>query len=330
MNGSSEHSSVDGTPAAIWIARFLEAMQAERDAARNTLSAYARDLADYSAHLCRRQRDYATATRADIETYLEHLADRGLARATRARRLSAVRQLHRFAFLEGWRSDDPAALLKGPKKARALPPVLSEVDVDRLLAAVRFHGRSEAERTRNTCLMELLYATGLRVSELVALPVAAVRGDPRMILIRGKGGRERMVPLSVPARQALAAWLGHRDDVEAAGATKGRPSSPYLFPARGRRGHLSRETFFLIVKRLALEAGLDTAAVSPHTLRHAFATHLLAHGADLRVIQTLLGHASIATTEIYTHVLEDRLRALVLEKHPLARPSGLGVPRPDH
>ena len=165
--------------------------------------------------------------------------------------------------------------------------------------------------------MQVLYATGLRVSELVSLPLAAVRGDPRMILIRGKGGRERMVPLSPPARAALAAWLAELD-AEAAKARPGRQRSAYLFPARGRHGHMTRERFFLLVKDLARAAGLDAAKVSPHTLRHAFATHLLAHGADLRVIQTLLGHASIATTEIYTHVLDSRLKELVLEKHPLA------------
>ena len=232
----------------------------------------------------------------------------------RARRLSAIRQFYRFAFLEGWREDDPAALIKGPKRS-ALPASLSEGDVDRLLEAAGQIGRTEAERLRDVCLMQLLYATGLRVSELVSLPIAAARGDPRMILVRGKGGRERMVPLSPPAREALAAWLAHLDR-----ANEGplRPRSPYLFPARGRRGHMTRERFFLLVKDLARFAGLEPRRISPHTLRHAFATHLLAHGADLRVIQTLLGHASIATTEIYTHVLEARLKELVLEKHPLA------------
>jgi integrase/recombinase XerD len=241
-----------------------------------------------------------------------------MARSTRARRLSAIRQLYRFAYLEGWRSDDPAAQLKGPKKARSLPDSLTEAEVDRLLAAAEAHGRTPAERARMTCLMQLLYATGLRVSELVALPAAAVRGDPRMILVRGKGGRERMVPLSAPARDALAAWLAARDAAEAEAAKAGKPRSPHLFPARGRRGHLTREAFFLALKDLARAAGIDAARVSPHGLRHAFATHLLANGADLRVIQTLLGHASIATTEIYTHVLQARLRELVLEKHPLA------------
>lgn len=301
-----------------WLPRFLEAIQAERDAAANTLAAYTRDLTDFAAFLATRGIGYADATRADIEAYLADLDERGMAQATRARRLSAIRQLYHFAFLEGWREDDPAALIRGPKKARTLPATLSEADVDGLLDAVRTRGRSDAERLRNVAMMELLYATGLRVSELVSLPVAAVRGDPRMILVRGKGGRERMVPLSEDARAALAAWLETRDAAETVRDPSGRVRSAFLFPARGRRGHLTRERFYLIVKELALEAGLDPAAISPHTLRHAFATHLLAHGADLRVIQTLLGHASIATTEIYTHVLETRLRALVLEHHPLA------------
>lgn len=308
--------------AATWLERFLEAIQAERDASRNTLLSYARDLNDFAAFLKAQGQDYTTAMRVDIEAYLVDQADRGMAQATRARRLSAIRQLYRFAFLEGWREDDPGALIKGPKRQRPLPGALSEAEVDRLLEAAGTHGRTGAERLRDTCLMQILYATGLRVSELVSLPVAAVRGDPRMILIRGKGGRERMVPLSPPAREALAAWLAHLDEAHEAspGARPAgiRPRSPHLFPARGKHGHMTREHFFLLVKDFARLAGLDPAKVSPHTLRHAFATHLLAHGADLRVIQTLLGHASIATTEIYTHVLETRLKALVLEKHPMA------------
>ncbi|CAN5737998.1 site-specific tyrosine recombinase XerD [soil metagenome] len=302
-----------------WLPRFLEAIQAECDAARNTLAAYARDLRDFSAFLAARGSDLAAAGRAEIEAYLADREARGMARATRARRLSAIRQLYRFAFLEGWRTDDPAALIRGPKRARSLPASLGEAEVDRLLEVAAETGRSAAERARNACLLQLLYATGLRVSELVSLPVAAARGDPRMILVKGKGGRERMVPLSAPSRAALGEWLDWRDR-QAAAATEGRPppGSAFLFPARGARGHLSRERFFLLVKAIAGAAGLDPLRISPHTLRHAFATHLLAHGADLRVIQTLLGHASVATTEIYTHVLEERLRALVLEKHPLA------------
>ena len=301
-----------------WLGRFLEAIQAERDAARNTLLSYGRDLGDFADFLAGNGHDLATASRAEIEAYLVDQADRGMAEATRARRLSAIRQLYRFAFLEGWREDDPGALIKGPKRRRTLPGNLSEAEVDRLLDAAATLGRTAADRLRDTCLMQLLYATGLRVSELVALPAAAARGDPRMILVRGKGGRERMVPLSPPARTALAEWLAVRDRAEDEAARAGRPRSAFLFPARGRRGHMTRERFFLLVKDLARAAGIDAAVMSPHTLRHAFATHLLAHGADLRVIQTLLGHASIATTEIYTHVLEARLRELVLAKHPLA------------
>lgn len=308
-----------------WLERFLEAIQAERDAARNTLQAYAGDLQDFRAFLEQRGASYADASRGEIEAYLVDQADRGMARSTRARRLSAIRQLYRFAFLEGWRSDDPAALIKGPKRGRALPGSLSETEVDRLLVAAETLGKTPAERARDICLLQLLYATGLRVSELVSLPVAAVRGDPRMILVRGKGGRERMVPLSPPSRDATTAWLFVRDRDEAEAIRAGRPRSAFLFPARGRRGHMTRERFFLLIKDLARAAGLDPVHVSPHTLRHAFATHLLAHGADLRVIQTLLGHATIATTEIYTHVLDARLRELVLEKHPLAEPAGGGL-----
>ncbi|WP_299131156.1 site-specific tyrosine recombinase XerD [uncultured Amaricoccus sp.] len=305
-------------PAASWLPRFLEAIQAERDAARNTILSYSRDLNDFSGFLGELAQDFTTAGRAEIEAYLVDQHDRGMAQATRARRLSAIRQLYRFAFLEGWRTDDPGALIKGPKRVRALPGTLTEEEVDRLLGAAESFAANEAERRRDSCLLQLLYATGLRVSELVSLPAAAVRGDPRMILVRGKGGRERMVPLSAPARDALVLWLAARDAAEAAAARAGKPRSTFLFPARGRRGHMTRERFFLLIKDLARGAGLDAAKVSPHTLRHAFATHLLAHGADLRVIQTLLGHASIATTEIYTHVLDARLRELVLSKHPLA------------
>ena len=279
---------------------------------------YARDLKGFREFLGEAGKDFETADRAGIEAYLVDQEARGMAAATRARRLSAIRQFYRFVFLEGWRGDDPAALIKGPKQSRTLPGHLSEQEVDLLLAASATRGKTEAERQRDICLMQLLYATGLRVSELVSLPVSAVQGDPRMVLVRGKGGRERLVPLSPPARQALAVWLETREKIEDMRAKTGKPRSAFLFPARGKRGHMSRERFFLLIKELARLAGLDPATVSPHTVRHAFATHLLANGADLRVIQTLLGHASITTTEIYTHVLDARLRELVLEKHPLA------------
>jgi integrase/recombinase XerD len=298
-----------------WTARFLEALAAERGAARNTLLAYARDLAAYTAALAAEGLAPETAGREAIEGWLARLEATGLATTTRARRLAAVRQLHRFAREEGLRPDDPAALIRGPGPARRLPATLSREAVLRLIAAAGETGRDARLRARNACLMELLYATGLRVSELVGLPVAAARGDPRMLLVRGKGGRERMVPLSAPARASLAVWLGFRDAAEA-----GRPrASPWLFPARGRSGHLTREGFFLLLRDIAARAGLPPASVSPHVLRHAFATHLLGGGADLRAIQTLLGHADVATTEIYTHVVDEELRDLVLTRHPLAK-----------
>ncbi len=304
-----------------WLSAFLDAQAAERGAAANTLRAYARDIEDFAAWLARRGGGFAKAGKADIEAYLVDCEAEGLAASTRARRLSAIRQLFRFAHEEGWRADNPSLRVGGPGRPRRLPKTLSHEEVDRMLAAAEGTGRDAAERARNTCLMQLLYATGMRVSELVALPVAAARGDPRMLLVRGKGGRERMVPLSPPAREALGRWLEIRDAAEAAGRAKGRPASPHLFPSRGRAGHLTRERFFLIVKALAAAAGVPPERVSPHTLRHAFATHLLEGGADLRAIQTLLGHADLSTTEIYTHVLEERLRTLVLEHHPLARDS---------
>ncbi len=304
--------------AARWISTFLDAQAAELDAAQNTLLAYGRDLKDFAGFLEARGSDFATARRADIEAYLVSCEAEGLAAATRARRLSAVKQLYRFAYEEGWRADNPALRITGPTKARRLPGTLSEAEVEALLAAATRHGRSPTDRLRNTCLMELLYATGMRVSELVGLPASAARGDPRMLLVRGKGGKERLVPLSEPARAALAAWLTVRDDAEAAKPPPQKPS-PYLFPSRGKAGHLTRHRFHGLIKEIAVAAGVSPETVTPHRLRHAFATHLLSHGADLRAIQTLLGHADVSTTEIYTHVLEERLRELVLTHHPLAK-----------
>ncbi|MFD1912925.1 site-specific tyrosine recombinase XerD [Halodurantibacterium flavum] len=302
-----------------WISAFLEAQAAELDAARNTRLAYGRDLKDFAGWAARQGLDFATLGRGDVEAYLIHCDAQGLSQATRARRLSSIRQLYRFAYDEGWRSDNPTLQIRGPGKTRSLPKTLSVEEVERLLQAARQRGRTIEDRLRNTCLLELLYATGMRVSELVSLPVAAARGDPRMLLVRGKGGKERMVPLSPPARTALRAWLGARDEAEDAARAKGKPVSRFLFPSRGAEGHLTRHRFYVLIKELCVEAGISPARVTPHTLRHAFATHLLANGADLRVIQTLLGHADLSTTEIYTHVLEDRLRDLVLTHHPLAR-----------
>ncbi len=303
-----------------WISTFLDARAAEFGAARNTRLAYGRDLVDFATWLDRQGISLPDADRRAVEGYLVQCDAQGLSKATRARRLSSIRQLFRFAFDEGWRSDNPALRLTGPGKSQSLPKTLSEAEVSRLIDAARLRGRSAADRLRDTALFELLYATGLRVSELVSLPVAAVRGDPRMILVRGKGDKERMVPLSGPARAALAEWLDHRDRDDEAGRIAGRPASRFLFPGNGRDGHLTRQSFHALVKDVAVQAGISPAKVTPHVLRHAFATHLLAHGADLLVIQTLLGHADVATTEIYTHVLDDHLTRLVLTRHPLARP----------
>ncbi|TFL18530.1 site-specific tyrosine recombinase XerD [Jannaschia formosa] len=304
-----------------WLDRFLEAQAAERGAALNSLLAYRRDLEDYTAHLSARAKAPETATRGDIETYLVACEAQGLAASTRARRLAAIRGFYRFAHEDGLRADDPAIRISGPSKPKSLPKTLSPEQVDALLDAAGRLGATEAERLRDTCLMQLLYATGMRVTELVSLPVSAARGDPRMLLVRGKGGKERLVPLSPPARAALAAWLAHRDaEADRKRLEKGTPPSPHLFPSRGKSGHLTRIWFHSRIKALALHANLDPSGISPHVLRHAFATHLLSGGADLRAIQAMLGHADISTTEIYTHVLETRLRELVLTRHPLATP----------
>ncbi len=302
-----------------WISSFLEAQAAELGAATNTQLAYGRDLKDFAAYLEHRTLDFAGATRRDVESYLVQCDAQGLAKSTRARRLSAIKQLYRFAFEEGLRSDNPAIQIAGPGQDKRLPKILSEDEVDRLLDAARNSGRSKSDKLRNTCLMELLYATGMRVTELVSLPISATRGDPRLLLIMGKGGKERMVPLSPPARDALSAWLTLRDEQDAAAQSARLPISRFLFPSRGKSGHLTRHRFYLLIKEFALSGGVPPAKVTPHTLRHAFATHLLANGADLRAIQTMLGHADVATTEIYTHVLEERLSELVLQHHPLAQ-----------
>ncbi|WP_136443567.1 site-specific tyrosine recombinase XerD [Pacificoceanicola onchidii] len=302
-----------------WISNFLEAIAAERGAAGNTLAAYARDLSHVREWLGGEGLDFTSAQKADVESYLVFCDREGLSRSTRARRLSAIKQLYRFAFEEGLREDNPAVQIAGPGRDKRLPKTLSIEEVDRLLAAASAYGRTEADKLRNGCLMQVLYATGMRVTELVSLPVSSARGDPRMLLIRGKGGKERMVPLSPPAREALASWLAERDAQDEAARLKGKPGSAFLFPSRGKAGHLTRHGFYALIKEFAVAGGVASDKVTPHTLRHAFATHLLQNGADLRSIQTLLGHADVATTEIYTHVLEERLRELVLDHHPLAK-----------
>ncbi len=302
-----------------WISTFLEAQAAEHGAARNTLLSYGRDLKSFASWIEAQKSGFGSVSRTQVEAYLISCEARGLSKATRARRLSSLRQMFRFAHEEGWRPDNPAQRIHGPGAGRALPKTVSVDEVARLIDTAAEVGRNQVERLRNRALMELLYATGLRVSELVGLPLAAVLGNPRMILVKGKGDKERMVPLSQSARTALAPWITHVQTEAALARKAGRASSKFLFPGSGVEGHLSRQQFHHLIKDWALKSGIDSARISPHTLRHAFATHLLAGGADLRVIQTLLGHADLSTTEIYTHVLDEQLRELVLKHHPLAK-----------
>jgi integrase/recombinase XerD len=289
---------------------FREMLSAERGAAANTLDSYGRDLGDLSRFLSGRSSNLARAQAEDLRAYVGALAAAGRSPRTAARRLSALRQFYRFLFTEGLRGDDPASGLDAPRRGRSLPKLLSEAEVERLLETARAH--EGAEGVRLLALVELLYATGLRVSELVRLPLDAVARDPKVLIVRGKGERERLVPLSEPARAATAAFLGVRDRFLADGR-----DSRWLFPSRGASGHLTRHRVGQLLKDLALAAGIDPARVSPHVLRHAFASHLLDHGADLRSVQKMLGHADISTTQIYTHVLDERLKALVRDHHPL-------------
>ena len=294
---------------------FLEMLAAERGAARLTMAAYRNDLANLAGFLAVRDQSLETADAAALHDYLAASGSRQLAPRTLARRLSAMRQFYRFLLSEGARSDDPTAQLDAPRLGRPLPKILAENEVERLIATAAVWPGDEGARLR--CLLEMLYATGLRVSELVGLPLAAALRDPRFLLVRGKGGKERLVPLSPPARQALTAYLECRKAFLPQGAAA--KTARWLFPSRGMAGHLTRQRCGQVLKQLALAAGLDPARLSPHVLRHAFASHLLDHGADLRSVQQMLGHADIATTQIYTHVQGERLRRLVETAHPLAQ-----------
>jgi len=292
-------------------------LAAERGAAANTIDAYRRDLEDVAAFAAARAREIEDADADMLRRYLAGLAAAGMTPRTSARRLSALRQFYRFLYAEGVRGDDPTAVIDSPRQGRALPKYLSEDEVERLMEAAR--QRSGPEGRRLVALMEVLYAAGLRVSELVGLPLSAVSGDGRFLVVRGKGGKERMVPLTEPAIEALAAYYaGGARRTYLPGRGTRRAESPWLFPSRAQAGHLTRARFAQLIKELAAEAGIDPARVSPHVLRHSFASHLLAHGADLRSLQQMLGHADISTTQIYTHVLEERLKALVNQAHPLA------------
>jgi integrase/recombinase XerD len=303
---------------------FLDMLAAEQGAGPNTLDAYRRDLADFSEFLARSGQAFAGAETQGLRDYLADLDGRGFKSSSVARRLSAMRHLFRFLLNERIRSDDPAAILSGPKRGRGLPKVLSISDVDRLLTLAK--ARTETPEApalqrlramRLYCLLEVLYATGLRVSELVALPLSAARRDARMIVVRGKGNKERLVPLNEPSRQAMADYLAAAEALKPE-KKKNAAGSKWLFPSFGESGHLTRQHFARDLKELAASAGLAPRLVSPHVLRHAFASHLLHNGADLRIVQTLLGHTDISTTQIYTHVVEERLKSLVRDLHPLA------------
>jgi integrase/recombinase XerD len=306
------------------IALFLDMLAAEQGAGDNTLQAYRRDLTDLSEFLTRQRQSFAVAQTENLRDYLADLDSRGFKSSSVARRLSALRHLFRFLLNERIRSDDPAAILSGPKRGRTLPKVLSIADVDRMLtrakALAEAPGASVLQRLRAMrlyCLLEVLYATGLRVSELVSLPRSAARHDARMIVVRGKGAKERLVPLNDASRQAMTDYLAAMD-AQKGGRKTSAATAKWLFPSFGESGHLTRQHFARDLKELAAAAGLAPRLVSPHVLRHAFASHLLHNGADLRIVQTLLGHTDISTTQIYTHVVEERLKSLVRDLHPLA------------
>ena len=296
-----------------WAEAFLEMMAVERAAAHNTLAAYSRDLTDAGGYLATRGTGLAEASAEDIEAYFAALGARGLSPATAARRRAAVRQFYRFVLGEGWRADDPSRRVEAPRKGRPLPKVLSREEMDRLIGAAA--ARDGAQGLRFGCMVELAYASGLRISELTALPLAALARDPAYLIVKGKGGKDRLAPLNVTARTAVKDYL----TIRARFLPKGDKANPWLFPSRGKAGRLTPRRFAQVLDEAAAGAGIDPARVSPHVLRHAFATHLLEGGADLRVVQKLLGHADIATTQIYTHVASDRLREVMQTKHPLAR-----------
>ena len=290
---------------------FLETIHAERNAALNTLNAYRRDLETFVAYTEDQGMKAGRITRQDLETYFSKLTDQGYSNSTVSRHLSAIKQFFGFLYEEGLLDQNPSMQIRAPKKSRQLPKIMSEEETEKLLQTTHKFGRTPLEIARNKCLLELLYATGMRVSELVSLPKATVLGQPEMILVKGKGGKERMVPLSDPAQEAIVGYLNQLDEAKI--------ESPFLFASGSKEGHLTRIAFYNLIKRLAVKANIDPKKVSPHVLRHAFATHLLANGADLRVIQMLLGHSDISTTEIYTHVLDERLKELVENHHPLAK-----------
>ena len=326
MNAARRGSSGDNVgvttgarnPLMRWVDSYLDMLAVERGASVNTLESYRRDLERFTAYCTGRDKRPEDVDTEIVRGYLRNLSSLGLAPSTMARQLSSIRQFFRFLFDEGVRTDNPVTVIDSPTTARSLPKYLTEEDVEALLlAGRRFDG---PEGVRLTALLEILYASGLRVSELVGLPLSAVSGDPRLLIVRGKGGKERMVPLSEPAMDALDQYRNVRDYFLQKGKGVGRASAAanFLFPSRGREGHLTRARFGQLMKEVAAFAGIEPNRVSPHVLRHSFASHMLAHGADLRVLQQMLGHSDISTTQIYTHVLDERLKALVESAHPLA------------
>lgn len=302
-----------GDRSAGWVDAFLEMMAVERAAARNTLIAYAKDLEDARAFLARAGMGLDDADAETVEAYFQDLGARGLAPATAARRRSALRQFYRFVRGEAWRADDPSRRVAAPKAGRPLPKVLERDEIERLLTAAS--EKDGPQGLRLSCIIELIYASGLRISELLALPLGALARDPAYLIVKGKGGKERLAPLNDAARAAVRAYLAERPSF----LPKGAKESPWLFPSRGVSGRLTARRVSQLLEDAAIAAGVDREKVSPHVLRHAFATHLLEGGADLRVIQTLLGHADIATTQIYTHVAGEHLQHVVQTKHPLGR-----------
>ncbi|HRF08855.1 MAG TPA: site-specific tyrosine recombinase XerD [Xanthobacteraceae bacterium] len=301
---------------------FLDMLATERNASKNTLDAYARDLDDYAEFLAGKKSDFSRADTQTIRDYLSALKRRELAAASVARKLSAIRQLHRFLYTEGLRGDDPAAVLEGPRRGRPLPKVMTVAEVSKLLETAH-HAAAESGDTKEivarrlralrlAALLELLYASGLRISELIALPASAARTKSDAIIVRGKGNKERLVPIGEAAKRAMKAYL------DASAGTEKKEPSRWLFTSFGTSGHVTRQHVARELKALAASAGISPAKISPHVLRHAFASHLLANGADLRVVQALLGHADISTTQIYTHVLDERLKNMVRDLHPLA------------
>ena len=305
-----------GDPALI--ESFLDMMSAERGASINTLSAYRRDLLDFSGHRAAKGGSAKPASRDDIKSYLGVLSRSGVSGSTQARRLSALRQFFGFLYSEGVRKDDPTDAIEAPKRQRPLPKTLSHEDMNELLQEARTRSEKSAEGIRLLCMVEILYASGLRVSELMTLPLAAARSRDGFLLVRGKGDKERLAPLNNAARAAIKEYLAVRAEFLPAGVRRSH-AERFLFPSRGAEGHITRRRCHQMLKELALSANIDPDKLSPHVLRHAFATHLVEGGADLRSVQTMLGHADIATTQIYTHVAKDRLTQVVEDAHPLSR-----------